>query len=136
MYGNNRKKATECLKYVQSRGFEPDRPAPVKSYAPNAWGLYDMHGNVWEWCRDWYDLYPTTAVTDPVGSKSGTNKVRRGGSWFKHGFSCRSANRAKANPATRFQTTGFRLIWSQQPDRILVKIKPQPTMQIGEQDGP
>ena len=136
MYENNHKKANECLKYVQSQGFESDRPAPVKSYAPNAWGLYDMHGNVWEWCQDWFDLYPTTAVTDPTGPKSGADKVRRGGSWFKHGFSCRSANRAKANPATKFQTTGFRLIWSQQPDRISVKIKSQRTMPIEEPDGP
>jgi len=136
MYANNQKKPNECLKYVQSRGFEPDRPAPVKSYAPNAWGLYDMHGNVWEWCRDWFDRYPTTAVTDPAGPSSGTDKVRRGGSWFKHGFSCRSANRAKANPATRFQTTGFRLIWSKAPDRDFMKRKAAPSGLIGEQDGP
>ena len=136
MYGNNRKKANECLKYVQSRGFDPDRPVPVKSYPPNAWGLYDMHGNVWEWCRDWYGRYATTDVADPSGPPSGSARVRRGGSWFQHGHACRSATRTHANPASKFQTTGFRLIWSKTPDRYFMKRKAKETGLIGEQDGP
>ena len=136
MYGNNRKKANECLKYVQSRGFEPARPAPVKSYPPNAWGLYDMHGNVWELCQDWYGRYPTTDVADPSGPQSGSAKVRRGGSWFKHGYACRSANRNHANPASKFQTTGFRLIWSKTPDMNLMQRKAEPPGVVEEQDGP
>jgi len=110
MFSNNTLKSRECVGYVESKGLGVDRPALVKSYPPNAWGLYDMHGNVWEWCQDYYGVYPSGPVTDPAGSKSGPDKVRRGGSWFKYGYSCRSANRAYAHEASRFQTTGFRLV--------------------------
>jgi formylglycine-generating enzyme required for sulfatase activity len=95
-----------------------------------------MHGNVWEWCQDWWSDYPTTAVTDPRGSDQGTAKVRRGGSWFKHGYSCRSANRTFAHPASRFQTTGFRLIWGKEADWIGDEEREKPTGFIREQDGP
>ena len=110
MYGNNSFKSGECIEYVQSRGLFIDRPAPVKSYHANAWGLYDMHGNVWEWCHDWYGDYTISPKVNPRGPDSGTMKVRRGGSWFKYGYSCRSANRNSGHPSSRFQTTGFRLI--------------------------
>ncbi|MFQ5484324.1 MAG: formylglycine-generating enzyme family protein [Desulfobacterales bacterium] len=114
MYGNNSKKSRECLSYVRSMGLKNDQPAPVKSYMPNRWGLYDMHGNVWEWVQDWYDGYPTAGISDPRGPESGIGRVRRGGSWFKHGKVCRSANRNYAHPASRLQTTGFRLVWDQE----------------------
>ena len=110
MYGNNSKKNDECQLYIKSRRLPIDQPAPVKSYSPNPWGLYDMHGNVWEWCSDWYGEYKKTAETDPTGPESGHMRIRRGGSWFKYGFSCRSANRSTGHPATRYQTTGFRLV--------------------------
>jgi sulfatase modifying factor 1 len=110
MYANNTMKDPECVDYVKSRGLPVDSPAPVKSYQPNAWGLYDMSGNVWEWCRDWYGRYPTQPVVDPAGPQSGFKKVRRGGSWFKYGFYCRSANRNYADPSVRYWTTGFRVV--------------------------
>ena len=118
MFSNKRKKSGECLDHVRSRGLAVDRPAPVKSYPPNDWGLYDMHGNVWEWCHDWYGDYPNDPVVDPLGHSSGTKKIRRGGSWFGPGYSCRSANRANGHPASRFRTTGFRLVWSKTGDWI------------------
>ncbi len=71
--------------------------AVVGSYLPNAWGLYDMHGNVWEWCLDWYTgSLGTTAVTNPVGPVSGTERIRRGGSWYNVAANCRSADRRSA----------------------------------------
>ncbi len=110
MYGNNSLKDNKCQLYINSKRLKIDQPAPVKSYASNVWGLYDMHGNVWEWCKDWYGEYGQTPVTDPSGPKSGSMRIRRGGSWFKYGYSCRSANRSFGNPATRYRTTGFRLV--------------------------
>ena len=116
MYGNNSLKSRECLDYVRSRGLPIDQPAPVKSYSPNDWGLYDMHGNVWEWCQDWYGDYMTSAKIDPFGPDSGTKRVRRGGSWFKYGYTCRSANRNPRHPANRLRTTGFRLVRREEAD--------------------
>ena len=110
MYSNNTLKSEECVDYVKSRGLATDGPAPVKSYPPNAWGLYDMHGNVWEWVQDWYGGYPSTGVVDPQGVETGTERVRRGGSWFKYGRACRSANRNFAHPATKHNTLGFRVV--------------------------
>ena len=108
----------------------------MKSYPPNAWGLYDMHGNVWEWCQDWFGEYPTKAVVDPFGPDSGTEKVRRGGSWFGGGSLCRSANRNYGHPASRYQTTGFRLVWSEAAAPIKRKpgeqiIEPEESPQMG-----
>ena len=81
----------------------------VKSFPPNAWGLYQMHGNVWEWCQDWYGKYPTQPVTDPQGIVSGSDRVLRGGSWFNDGGKCRSASRSHTRPVIGSDYSGFRL---------------------------
>ena len=85
---------------------------PVGAKQPNAWGLYDMHGNVFEWCQDWYDsnYYAQSPSVDPQGSESGTFRVKRGGGWmFSAGFA-RSAARDLYSPAYRFNFLGFRLV--------------------------
>lgn len=87
---------------------------PVGQKRPNAWGLYDMHGNVWEWCQDWYGDYPQGVVTDPVGPAEGSLRVYRGGSWGRVATGCRSAYRLKSVPSYRDNHHGFRvaLSWS------------------------
>jgi formylglycine-generating enzyme required for sulfatase activity len=79
---------------------------------PNAWGLYDMHGNVHEWCSDWYGDYPNGAVSDPVGPREGLFLVLRGGSWIDGAADCRSAFRYWRYPSLRFDDFGFRLALS------------------------
>jgi formylglycine-generating enzyme required for sulfatase activity len=83
---------------------------PVGQKQPNAWGLYDMLGNVWQWCQDWWAAdYPSDSVTDPVGPSSGTNRVFRGGSWSSNAMYCRTALRNGYTPSDKFSYIGFRL---------------------------
>ena len=82
----------------------------VGSYTPNAWGLYDMHGNVWEWCLDWWqEGLGTSAATNPKGPSSGTERVQRGGGWWFYAKDCRSAVRHGYAPDFKNKGFGFRI---------------------------
>jgi formylglycine-generating enzyme required for sulfatase activity len=91
----------------------PDQTQAVNSYSPNSYGLYNMHGNVWEWCADWYNAnYPTTVQTNPTGPASGTERVFRGGEYFSKAGFCRSAYRNINIPSFSFISLGFRVAFS------------------------
>ncbi|MCX7001814.1 MAG: formylglycine-generating enzyme family protein, partial [bacterium] len=96
-YGNGRK------------GEFRERTVPAGSFAPNAWGLHDMHGNVWEWCQDWYGPDTTDDAVDPRGANSGSCRVLRGGSWIYGAVDCRSARRLGFDPGGAFDF-GVRLV--------------------------
>jgi eukaryotic-like serine/threonine-protein kinase len=85
-----------------------ENTSTVGSYKPNAWGLYDMHGNVYEWCADWY-LAALVGGTDPVGASTGSSRVYRGGSWSSLAQLCRVAARSRGSPGLRFRHLGFRV---------------------------
>lgn len=91
-----------------------ERAQRVRGKRPNAFGLYDMHGNVWEWCRDWYDphYYAAGPNTDPAGPAAGAKRVIRGGGWGDNAQDCRSASRDGIAPLERFSDRGFRIVLS------------------------
>jgi formylglycine-generating enzyme required for sulfatase activity len=102
VYGNGKK------------GVLRNRTTPVGSFPANAWGLHDMHGNVFQWCQDWYGEYPNNEVTDPLGPTKGLGlrgqeRVLRGGSEGTHPWACRCSYRYGLYPDNRSIDCGFRL---------------------------
>lgn len=98
----------------------------TEKYQPNAWGLHQMHGNVWEWCQDWFADYTTETVIDPQGANNGVSRVLRGGSWGTVGGGCRSACRIRYGPFERIYGAGFRLARDHE-------LKPVRTVRAGQQ---
>jgi formylglycine-generating enzyme required for sulfatase activity len=115
-FGDDENLLSEYAWYLANSG---QKTHSVGQKKPNAWGLYDMHGNVWEWCLDRYAGYSSDDVTDPAGPDKGSIKVVRGGSWLYGASLCRSAYRSIARPGYRDYYSGFRILKeSAYPKRI------------------
>ena len=108
-FGEDESRLGEYAWYDSNSGSQTHAVGKKK---PNAWGLFDMHGNVWEWCSDWADYYPNGEVTDPQGPSNGSERILRGGSWYYNAGSCRSAVRCQFPPTDQRDILGFRLALS------------------------
>lgn len=108
-FGNDKSRLTEYAWY--SANTSGTYPVGVKK--PNAWGLYDMHGNVYEWCSDFYDenYYKNSPINNPTGPQSGSYRVLRGGSWFNHSDYLRSAHRGREHQGVGDSHIGFRVVY-------------------------
>ena len=100
----------ELGRYAWYSGNSNGKTHPVGQMESNPWGLYDMHGNVWEWVSDWYGSYENATVTDPSGPATGSARVFRGGGWGSAAEGLRSAYRRSASPGNRIILLGFRLV--------------------------
>jgi formylglycine-generating enzyme required for sulfatase activity len=106
-FGDDEGRLSEYAWYDSNSGKKTHGVAQKK---PNPWGLYDMHGNVWEWCHDWFGDYPSGSVTDPSGPSGGSVRVLRGGSWIYGPGYVRCADRFRGDPGVRCDDLGFRLL--------------------------
>jgi uncharacterized protein (TIGR03067 family) len=95
------------------KGVPRGQTTPVGSFPPNAWGLFDMHGNVWQWCQDWYGDYPAKDAVDPQGPSTGQVRVVRGGARYNGPIMCRSANRHSYLPGYQASYIGFRICFTE-----------------------
>ncbi len=93
--------------YKENSGYKTH---PVGELMPNTWGIYDMHGNVWEWCQDWFDFYSQGLATDPTGPVGGDDRVIRGGGWGDNPWECQSTFRRPETPSYRSPLLGFRVV--------------------------
>jgi formylglycine-generating enzyme required for sulfatase activity len=107
-FGDDASKLGEYAWYDENSGGETH---PVGDKKPTAWGLYDMYGNIWEWCQDWYEdgYYAKSPMDDPTGAATGSYRVIRGGGWYIPARYCRSANRLSLVPGLRYRYLGFRV---------------------------